>query len=105
MAWAVLIASGLFETVWAAALAESRWFSRVTPIVVFALAMIVSMVGLAYALRELPIGTAYAVWVGVGAVGTAVYGMVALDEVVSVARILCLVLIVSGIAGLKVLHG
>lgn len=60
--------------------------------------------GLAFALRELPVGTAYAVWTGIGAVGTAIFGMVALGEPVTVARIVCLGLIVSGIVGLKVLH-
>ena len=104
MSWLVLVLSGVLETVWATALASSKGFTRAVPAVVFAVALLFSMGGLAYALRSLPVGTAYAVWVGVGAVGTAVYGMLALDEPVTVARVLSLLLIVSGVVGLKVLH-
>jgi quaternary ammonium compound-resistance protein SugE len=104
MAWIALIVSGLFETVWAAALAESRGFTRPWPVVVFALGLLASLVGLSYALRELPVGTGYAVWVGIGAVGTATYGMVALAEPVTALRLLCLALIVSGVVGLKLVH-
>lgn len=103
MAWIYLVVSGLFETVWAAALSQSKGFGRLVPSVVFAGALLISMGGLALALRELPVGTAYAVWVGIGAVGTAAYGMVALGEAASVARLLCLVAIVAGVAGLKIL--
>jgi quaternary ammonium compound-resistance protein SugE len=103
VAWIYLVVSGLFETVWAAALSQSKGFSRLVPSVVFAVALVLSMGGLAFALRELPVGTAYAVWVGIGAVGTAVYGMVALGEAASVGRLLCLVAIVAGVAGLKIL--
>ena len=103
MAWIYLVVSGLFETVWAAALSQSKGFSRFVPSVVFVVALVLSMGGLAFALRDLPVGTAYAVWVGVGAVGTAVYGMVALGEAASVGRLLCLVAIVAGVAGLKIL--
>ena len=104
MAWFSLVVSGLFETVWAAALSQSRGFHRPVPSIVFAVALLISMGGLALALRELPVGTAYAVWVGIGAVGTAVYGMVALGEPATTARLLCLVAIVAGVAGLKILH-
>ena len=103
MAWFVLFVSGVLETVWAAALGESKGLTRVTPSIVFGISLVLSMAGLAYALRTVPIGTGYAVWVGIGAVGTAFYGMAALGEPVSVGRILCLVLIVSGVVGLKVL--
>lgn len=103
MAWAVLIVSGLFETVWAAALAASRGFSRLWPTIVFAGALVLSMGGLAYALREIPVGTGYAVWVGIGAFGTAVFGMVALGEPANAGRLVCLVLIIAGVVGLKVL--
>jgi quaternary ammonium compound-resistance protein SugE len=103
VAWIYLVVSGLFETVWAAALSQSKGFGRLVPSIVFAVALVISMGGLALALRELPVGTAYAVWVGIGAVGTAVYGMVALGEAASVARLLCLVAIVAGVAGLKIL--
>jgi quaternary ammonium compound-resistance protein SugE len=104
MAWVVLVLSGVLETVWAAALSESRGFARVTPSLVFGVALVLSMVGLAYALRTIPVGTGYAVWVGIGAVGTALYGMLALGESTSVARLLCLVAIVAGVVGLKLVH-
>lgn len=103
MAWVVLIVSGLFEAVWAVALSASRGFSRLWPSLLFAAALVISMGGLAYALRSIPVGTGYAVWVAVGAVGTVVYGMVVLNEPTSVARIVCLVAIVAGVAGLRVL--
>ena len=102
MAWLVLILSGLLETVWASALGESRGFTRPVLTTVFAVALVFSMAGLAYALRSIPVGTGYAVWVGIGAVGTAAYGIAALGEAASVGRILCLVLIVAGVVGLKV---
>lgn len=104
MAWLVLIISGVLETLWAVSLESSRGFSRLVPSVVFAVALVLSMGGLAYAMRTIPIGTGYAVWVGIGAVGTALYGMVALGDPATAARIGCLLLIVSGVVGLKVLH-
>ena len=104
MAWIVLVVSGVLETVWAAALAQSRGFTRLVPSVVFGVALVLSMAGLAYALRSIPVGTGYAVWVGIGAVGASAYGMVALGEPATAARLLCLVAIVGGIVGLKFLH-
>ncbi len=104
MAWFVLVISGVLETVWAIALARSEGFTRWWPSLVFLGALVLSMGGLAYALREIPVGTGYVVWVGIGAVGTALMGMLVLGESTSVARILCLVLIVAGVVGLKVLH-
>ena len=104
MAWIVLVVSGVLETVWAAALSRSAGFTRLVPSVVFGVALVLSMAGLAYALRTIPVGTGYAVWVGIGAVGAATYGMAVLGETVSAARILCLVLIVAGVLGLKLLH-
>ncbi|MFK0194705.1 MULTISPECIES: multidrug efflux SMR transporter [unclassified Kitasatospora] len=104
MAWVVLIVAGVLETVWAVALEASKGFSRLVPGTVFVVALALSMGGLAYAMRSIPLGTGYAVWVGIGAVGTAVYGMVALGDAVSAARITCLVLILSGVVGLKALH-
>jgi quaternary ammonium compound-resistance protein SugE len=104
MAWIVLVVSGVLETVWAAALAHSRGFTRLVPSVVFGVALVLSMAGLAYALRSIPVGTGYAVWVGIGAVGASVYGMVALEEPATAARLLCLVAIVGGVVGLKFLH-
>lgn len=104
MAWIILIISGLMETVWATALAESKTFTRPIPTIVFVVAMVLSMLGLGFALRTLPVGTAYAIWVGIGAIGTAAYGMAALGEPVTVARLACLVLIVAGVVGLKIFH-
>lgn len=104
MAWIVLVLSGVLETVWAAALSQSRGFTRLTPSVVFGVALVLSMAGLAYALRTIPVGTGYAVWVGIGAVGTAAYGMVSLGESATVPRLLCLFAIVAGVVGLKFLH-
>ncbi|MGW0932466.1 DMT family transporter [Streptomyces sp. NPDC002644] len=103
-AWLVLIVSGLLETVWAVALSASRGFSRLVPSMIFAVALLLSMGGLSYALRSVPIGTGYAVWVGIGAVGTALYGMAFLHEPATAARLLCLALIVGGVVGLKFLH-
>jgi quaternary ammonium compound-resistance protein SugE len=104
MAWLVLVVSGVLETVWAAALAQTRGFTRLGPSIVFGVALVLSMVGLAFALRSIPLGTGYAVWVGIGAVGTALYGIAALGESTSVARLLCLVAIVAGVVGLKLVH-
>ncbi|WP_199431545.1 DMT family transporter [Qaidamihabitans albus] len=104
MSWLVLIVSGVLETVWAAALSASRGFSRLQPSLLFLVSLALSMGGLAYALRDIPIGTGYVVWVGIGAIGTAGYGMVALGDPVSAARIVCLVLIIAGVIGLKLLH-
>ncbi|MFS3128811.1 DMT family transporter [Nocardioides sp. Bht2] len=104
MAWLVLVVSGVLETVWASALSESRSFTRPVPTSIFAVALVASMAGLGYALRTIPVGTGYAVWVGIGAVGTAIYGMVALGDSVSMVRILCLLLLVTGIVGLKLAH-
>ena len=76
MSWVVLLVAGLFETVWALALKESDGFSRLRPTVLFIVTLVISMVLLAIALRELPIGTGYAVWTGTGAVGAAIGGMI-----------------------------
>ncbi|NBE81994.1 DMT family transporter [Micromonospora rubida] len=104
MAWIVLVVSGLLETAWAISLDRSAGFSRPLPSLVFAVTLVLSMLGLAYALREIPVGTGYAVWVGIGAVGTALVGMLALGESTSLPRILCLLLVVAGVVGLKVFH-
>ncbi|MEU4689327.1 SMR family transporter [Actinoplanes sp. NPDC023714] len=104
MAWIVLIISGVLETVWAIALERSAGFTRLVPSVVFGVAVVLSMVGLGYALRTIPVGTGYAVWVGIGAVGTALVGMVALGEPANLPRMLCLMLVIAGVAGLKYFH-
>jgi quaternary ammonium compound-resistance protein SugE len=104
MAWFVLILSGVLETVWAVALDRSAGFSRPLPSAVFAVGLVLSMAGLGYALRSIPVGTGYAVWVGIGAVGTALVGMIALGESTSLPRLLSLLLVISGVVGLKVFH-
>lgn len=100
-AWIVLVLSGILESVWAGALTRSEGFTKLWPSVLFVVALIASMVGLGYALRTIPLGTGYAIWVGIGVLGTAIYGIVALGEAATVARMLCLVAIVGGIVGLK----
>lgn len=101
MAWIVLLISGMLEAVWAIALGRSDGFRRIQPTVVFVVALILSMSGLGYALRSIPIGTGYAVWVGVGASLTALFGMIFLGESASVIRVASLLLVMVGIIGLK----
>lgn len=104
MAWIILVVSGLFESVWALALSRSEGFSRPVPSVIFGVGLLLSMGGLGYALRTIPVGTGYAVWTGIGASCTAIVGMIALGESTSVLRILSLVLVVAGVIGLKIFH-
>lgn len=101
MAWLILIISGILEAVWATALGKSEGFTKTGPIVVFVVALILSMAGLAYAMRTLPVGTAYAVWVGVGAGLTVVYAMAIGTEPASTIRVLLLIGLVACIIGLK----
>lgn len=100
-AWALLIVAGVLETVWAIGLKYSQGFTRPVPSVITAIAMILSMYLLALAVRTLPVGTAYAVWTGIGALGAAIFGIVLLDEPRTLLRLVSLALIVLGIAGLK----
>ncbi len=102
MAWIVLIVSGMLEAVWASALSASRGFRRVVPTIVFGVSLLASMAGLAFAMNELPTGTAYAVWVGIGATLTVVWAIVTRAERASLGRILLLVLLVACVIGLKV---
>lgn len=104
MSWFVLGVSGILEAVWATALGRSDGFTRLGPTVVFAVALVASMAGLAYAMRELPVGTSYAVWVGIGAVLTVVYAMSTGQEAVTVLKVLFLAMIVGGVVGLKLVH-
>ncbi|MET3862163.1 quaternary ammonium compound-resistance protein SugE [Dietzia sp. 2505] len=101
MAWFVLILSGILEAVWATALGRSEGFTRLVPSVVFGVALVVSMAGLAYAMRGLPVGTAYAVWVGIGASLTVLYAMATGAEPVSPAKVVFLLVIIGGVVGLK----
>lgn len=104
MPWLILIISGLLESVWAIALSRSGGFTRPIPSVIFGTALVLSMVGLGYALRTIPVGTGYAVWVGIGAAGTALVGMLLLGESAGVLRVLSLLLVLAGVTGLKVFH-
>lgn len=104
MAWVVLVISGMLEAVWAVALGKSEGFGRLVPTIVFGVGLVLSMAGLAYAMRELPTGTSYAVWVGIGATLTVAYGMITGDETVSVLKVLLLLGIVACVIGLKLLH-
>ena len=104
MSWLVLVLSGVLEAVWATALARTQGFTRPVPSAVFLAAIIASMTGLAYAMRTLPIGTAYAVWVGIGAVLTVAYAMASGAESVSALKIVFLILIIAGVIGLKASH-
>lgn len=101
MAWIVLLVAGLFEVGWAVGLKFTDGFTRVWPTVGTVVSMAVSLYLLGVALRSLPLGTAYAVWTGVGAVGTAVMGIVLLGESADLPRLVCIGLIVAGIGGLK----
>jgi quaternary ammonium compound-resistance protein SugE len=101
MNWAILVVAGLFEVGWAIGLKYTEGFSLLWPTVGTVLAMIVSLGLLGIAMKTLPVGTAYSVWVGVGAVGTVVLGIVLLGEPASLARMISVAFIVAGIVGLK----
>lgn len=104
MSWLVLVLSGVLEAVWATALGRSDGLSRPGPTVLFFVALALSMGGLAFAMRDLPVGTAYAVWVGIGAVLTVTYAMATGSEAASVLKIVLLAGIVGCVIGLKALH-
>ncbi|MGW5267504.1 DMT family transporter [Rhodococcus sp. NPDC003994] len=104
MAWIVLLVSGILEAVWATALGRSAGFTRLTPTIVFAVALILSMIGLAVAMRSIPAGTAYAVWVGIGASLTVAYAMITGAETASLLRIALIVGLVGCVIGLKLAH-
>lgn len=101
MAWVVLIMAGLFEIGWAVGLKYTAGFTRLWPTLATAAAIIASMGLLGLALRSLPLGTAYAVWTGIGTIGTAVLGMILFREPATVWRLFCIALILAGIVGLK----
>ena len=104
MSWTVLVISGVLEAVWATALGKSAGFSRLAPTLVFVTALLASMGGLAFAMRDLPTGTAYAVWVGIGAALTVLYAIITGTEPASLLKVVFLLMIVGGVVGLKVLH-
>jgi quaternary ammonium compound-resistance protein SugE len=104
LSWIVLVLSGVLEAVWATALGRSEGFARLAPSIVFGVSLVASMAGLAYAMRDLPVGTAYAVWVGIGAALTVLYAMATGTEPFSVVRLLLIAGIVGCVIGLKVTH-
>lgn len=104
MAWFVLILSGVLEAVWAVSLGRSEGFSRLVPSVVFAVALALSMAGLAFAMRTLPLGTSYAVWVGIGAALTVAYGMATGEESITAVKILLILGLLGCVIGLKLAH-
>ncbi|EHN2723321.1 TPA_asm: quaternary ammonium compound efflux SMR transporter SugE [Salmonella enterica subsp. enterica serovar Typhimurium] len=101
MSWIILLIAGLLEVVWAVSLKYTHGFSRLTPSIITITAMVISMALLSWAMKTLPVGTAYAIWTGIGAVGAAITGILLLGESASPARLLSLGLIVAGIIGLK----
>jgi quaternary ammonium compound-resistance protein SugE len=101
MAWVILVVAGLFEVAWAIGLKYTEGYTRLWPTVGTVAAMIVSVALLGLAMKSLPVGTSYAVWVGVGAIGTAALGIVLFGESASAGRLVSLGLIVAGIVGLK----
>lgn len=103
MNWTLLVIAGLFEVGWAIGLKYTQGFTRLWPSVWTAVAIVASMVLLGIAMRSLPAGTAYAVWTGIGTVGTVIFGIVLLGEPATLARVACIALILAGIIGLKVL--
>ncbi len=102
MAWLILIIAGLFETVWAVSLKYSEGFSRLWPSLLTVIAMGISIWLLAISLKSLPLGTAYTVWTGIGAIGTVVYGIVVFGDARDFLRILFIIMIIGGIVGLKI---
>jgi quaternary ammonium compound-resistance protein SugE len=105
MYWIVLFVAGLFEVAWAIGLKYTEGFSKLWPSVFTIACMIISMGLLAYAVKHLPIGTAYAIWTGIGAVGTAILGIILFNESKELVRIFFIFLIVVGIIGLKIFSG
>jgi quaternary ammonium compound-resistance protein SugE len=101
MAWLYLFVAGIFETAWAIGLKYSAGFTRLGPSIFTILTMAISLYLLALALRTLPVGTGYAVWTGIGTVGAAILGILLFNESREITRILCILLIVVGIIGLK----
>jgi len=105
IAWALLFAAGLLEILWSVSMKASNGFTRHRYTAITIVAAWVSFWLLGIAMKQLPVGTAYAVWTGVGAVGAAILGIVLFKEPASAARVACIALIVAGILGLKFLHG
>ncbi len=102
MAWAFLIVAGIFETAFAVALKASDGFTKFLPSVLFVIFSIISFALLSLALKKLPVGTAYAVWTGIGTVGTLIFGIIVFREPVTVLRLVSIILIIAGIVGVRI---
>ena len=105
MSWVILVGAGVMEAVWAISLDKSHGFSNPVPTVVFFAALALSMLGLGIAMKDLPLGTAYAVWVGIGASLTVLYGMMFGDDNASLAKVALLAVLVACVIGLKLVEG
>jgi quaternary ammonium compound-resistance protein SugE len=105
MSWIILVASGVLEAVWATALGKSEGFTKLWPSIIFGVTILLSMGGLAYAMRDISIGTAYAVWVGIGAALTVLYAMIFGGEPASLIKVLLIVGLVGCVVGLKLVDG
>jgi quaternary ammonium compound-resistance protein SugE len=103
MHWFILFIAGLFEVVWAIGIKYTEGWTKLWPTVITVLAMIASFYLLSIALKQIPMGTAYAVWTGIGTIGTVIYGIVFFKEPMDILRIICIMLILSGIVGLRIL--
>lgn len=104
MAWFYLIVAGALEVVWAVALKHTEGWTKLYPSVFTIVAMAVGFYFLSLAVKELPLGTAYAIWTGIGTIGTVIYGIVYFKEPVDLIKIVCVLLIVTGIVGLRIFH-
>ena len=105
MAWVILVIAGLLETVWALFLKQSAGFTRPVPTIGFVISLALSMTLLAQALKTLPVGSAYAVWVGIGAAGTAIVGMIWLGEPRDTLKLISLAMLIAGVIGLRITGG
>ena len=103
MHWMYLLIAGIFEISWAVGLKFSHGFSQIIPSIITVVCMILSFYFLALALKNLPLGTAYAIWTGIGTIGTVIFGILLFKEPVTALRIVCIALIISGITGLKLI--
>lgn len=103
MHWMFLLIAGLFEISWAVGLKFSHGFSQIIPSILTVVGMVASFYFLALALRNLPLGTAYAIWTGIGTIGTVIFGIILFKEPVTAMRLVCIALIISGITGLKLI--
>ncbi|HLN53195.1 MAG TPA: quaternary ammonium compound efflux SMR transporter SugE [Lentimicrobium sp.] len=105
MAWFILVIAGLFETIWAVALKYSEGFTKLWPSLITVVAMAISIWLLAVSLKSLPLGTAYAVWTGIGALGTVIYGITVFGDPKELLRIFFIIMILGGIVGLRITSG